>query len=90
MDLKSKDVLLKIGVGSIVEIVIKKETSLDFSKRQALPSIRHVISRKYTFDLNVLDKENKAKNLIAHKLWYDWIYMNVPPVCMKNIIIYIL
>ena len=48
MELKSRDIVLKIGEGSAAEIVLKKVTPLDFSKRQQLPSIRHVISRKYT------------------------------------------
>ena len=89
MDLKSRDILLKIGEGSAVEIVIKKVTPLDFTKRQALPSIRHVISRKYTiiagFDPKLQDKDIKARNQVANELWYNWIYMNVPPVVLKNI-----
>ena len=75
MDLKSRDILLKIGEGSAVEIVIKKVTPLDFTKRQALPSIRHVISRKYTiiaeFDPKLQDKDIKARNQVANELWYD-------------------
>ena len=89
MELKSRDIVLKIGEGSGVEILLRKVTPLDFSKKQQLPSIRHVISRKYTliaaFDAKELDKETKARNLVAHELWYDWIMMNVPPVVMNNI-----
>ena len=89
MDLRGKDFLLKIGEGTAVEIIIKRTSSLDFSKRQALPNIHHVISRKYTliadYDKKMVDKENAAINEIAHELQYDWIYMNVPTVCWKNV-----
>ena len=89
MDLKKSDVLLELGVGSEVEIIIRKTPPLDFSKKQALPNTRHVISRKLTlladYDIRMPDKEATVRKQVAQELWDAWIHMNVPPVNIKNI-----
>ena len=89
MDLKGKDILFKLGEGSPEEIVFKKTPPLDFTKKQFLPRILHLISRKYTIlselDGNWHDREKKVLKDLAQELWNNWIHMNVPPIQLKNV-----
>ena len=90
MELKSKDNVFKICEDSDFETGFKKCQPLDFSKAQALPDIRHVLSRRWTIlaelPLRLDGRANKVKKVLAEELWYDWVYMNVPPVHVSNII----
>ena len=89
MDLKGKDILFKLGEGSPEEITFKKTPPLDFTKKQFLPSILYVISKKYTilseFDGNWHDRDKKVLKDLAQELWNNWIYINVPPLHLKNV-----
>ena len=90
MNLKSKDNLVKLGEGSEFVISIKKHPPLDFSQAQALPDIKHVLSRRWTllseFPANMQDRQTLVNKKLAYELYYDWIMINVPPINIKNII----
>ena len=81
--------MLELGAGTEVDIIIRKTHHLDFSKKQALPDIRHVISRMFTilseYDSRMPDKEAAVRKQVAQELWESWIHMNVPPVNVTNI-----
>ena len=40
--------VIKIGEGSDLEISLRKNSSLDFTRAQQLPSVQHVLSRRWT------------------------------------------
>ena len=90
MNLKSKDIVIKIGEGSDLEISLRKTSSLDFTRAQQLPSVQHVLSRRWTIlqelPLNKADRVTMMKKELAWELWYDWVYSNIPPVSIKTII----
>ena len=90
MNLKSKDNLVKLGEGSEFVISIKKHPPLDFSQAQALPDIKHVLSRRWTllseFPANMQDRQTLVNKKLAYELYYDSIMINVPPINIKNII----
>ena len=90
MNLKSKDILVKIGEGSDLEIKLMKCSPLDFTKVQALPDYRHVLSRRWSilqdYPTNLLNRAYMVKQELAWELWYDWIYSNIPPVAINTIV----
>ena len=90
MELKRSDILLELGAGTEVNIIIRKTPPLDFSKKQALPDTKHVISRYFKIlsecEIRMPDKEATVRKQVAQELWDSWIHMNVPPMEQKNII----
>lgn len=82
MDLRKGDVLLTFGEENSLPVVLKKCLPLDFDRVQPLPDLRHSLSRVYT-----LKSENHPDPVwtVAKELWYDWIYINLPPVTEINI-----
>ena len=89
MNLKSKDILVRIGEGSDLEIKLMKCSPLDFTMVQALPDYRHVLSRRWSimqnYPVNLLNRAYMVKQELAWELWYDWIYANIPPVAINTI-----
>ena len=87
--LRSGDVLVRIGEGTDHEIVLKKTDPLDMSGAQLLPDMRHVLSRYFTIAQEVpvrqQQRDKTIRQALASELWYDWIYLNLPPVNVKNI-----
>lgn len=89
MNLKSKDTVIKIGEGSDLEIFLKKTSSLDFTRAQQLPSVKHVLSRRWTILQELPMNQGRVtmmKKELAWELWYDWVYSNIPPVAINTII----
>ena len=89
MNLKSKDTVIKIGEGSDLEICLKKTSSLDFTRAQQLPSVKHVLSRRWTILQELPMNQGRVtmmKKELAWELWYDWVYSNIPPVAINTII----
>ena len=88
MNLKSKDNLIKIGEGTEFEIAIKKQRPLDFAQAQALPDIKHVLSRRWSLlsecQSNMSDRQPFVSKKLAYELYYDWVMMNVPPINIKT------
>ena len=87
--LRSSDSLVKIGEGSEHEIVIKRADPLDLSRAQLLPDARHILSRYFTLLENIptrqIDRDKTTRQLVASEIWFDWIFLNLPPVSVKNI-----
>ena len=87
--LRSSDSLFKIGEGSEQEIVIKRADPLDLSRAQLLPDARHILSRYFTLLENIptrqIDRDKTTRQLVASEIWFDWIFLNLPPVSVKNI-----
>ena len=87
--LRSSDTLLKVGEGSEHEVVIKRADPLDLSRAQQLPDIRHVLSRYFTLlddiPLKQVDRDRTARQVLSNEIWFDWIFLNLPPVEVKNI-----
>ena len=77
-------------MGSDLEFILKKCPPLDFSVAQQLPDLRHVLSRLWNiledFPPNTDARLARAKRQLAEELWYDWIYINIPPVHVNNIV----
>ena len=82
MDLRKSDTLLRFGDDNGVAVELKKCLPLDFQKAQALPDLRHALSRFYT-----LKSEGCPDPAweVAKELWYDWIFINLPPLDETNI-----
>ena len=80
---------VRIGEGTDHEIVLKKTDPLDMSGAQLLPDMRHVLSRYFTIAQEVpvrqQQRDKTIRQALASELWYDWIYLNLPPVNVKNI-----
>ena len=94
MELKSKDILVKIGEGSDLEVTLKRCSPLDFTMVQALPDVRHVLFRRWTIMKELparppttghMNKATMVKRELAGELWYDWVYANIPPYTIKHI-----
>ena len=87
--LRSSDTLLKVGEGSEHEVVIKRADPLDLSRAQQLPDTRHVLSRYFTLlddiPLKQVDRDRTARQVLSNEIWFDWIFLNLPPVEVKNI-----
>ena len=82
MDLRKNDTILKFGEENDVPIVLMKKQPLDFQIAQPLPDLRHVISRFYTVKSEGCQDPGWE---VAKELWYDWIYINLPPLSVQNI-----
>ena len=87
--LRSGDILVRIGEGTDQEIILKRTEPLDMSKAQLLPDIRHVLSRYFTIAQEIPTRQQyrdkDIRQLLASELWYDWIFLNLAPVTVKNI-----
>ena len=89
MNLKSEDVLLKVGGGSDLEIILNKCPLLEFSVTQQLPDISHVLSRLLgleDFPVRIDARLARAKIQLAEDLLYDCIYINIPSVHVNTIV----
>ena len=82
MDLRKSDILWKFGEENGLCVILRKCQPLDFDKAQPLPDLRHALSRIYT-----LKSEFHPDPVwtVAKELWYDWIFINLPPVHDINI-----
>ena len=82
MDLRKSDILFSFGKENNIEVELRKTQSLDFTRAQPLPDLRHALSRVYT-----LKSESHPDPVwaVAKELWCDWIYINLPPVTDINI-----
>ena len=68
MDLRKSDILFSFGKENNLEVELRKTQSLDFSKAQPLPDLRHALARVYT-----LKSENHPDPVWAvfKELWCD-------------------
>ena len=82
MDLRKNDTLLQFGEESDVPVILMKTPPLDFQKAQPLPSLRQALSRYFT--LKSAGSQDPAWD-VAKELWYDWIFINLPPLTEINI-----
>ena len=87
--LRSSDILVKIGEGSDHEIEIRRTDPLDFTKAQLLPDVRHIVSRYFTLLQDTpqkqIDRDKTVRQSLSSEIWNDWIFMNLPPVSIKNV-----